>query len=75
MEIKVTLKRFSEMENVEFSYLITNHKVKEGEIISILLDENTLLKKKVMGLLNDEGLKEGYRLIFLQRLKKGMVIL
>ena len=26
-------------------------------------------------LVNDEGLKEGYRLIFLQRLKKGMVIL
>ena len=75
MEIKVTLKRFSEMENEEFSYLITNHKVKEGEIISILLDENTLLKKKVMAILNDEGLKEGYRLIFLQRLKKGMVIL
>ena len=75
MEIQVTLKRFSEMENEEFSYLITNQKVKEGEIISILLDEKTLLKKKVMGILSDNGLKDGYRLIFLSRLKKGMVII
>ena len=75
MEIKVPLKRFSEMENEEFSYIITNQKVKEQEIISIVLDDKTLLKKKVLAILNDEGLKDGYRLVFLTRLKKGMVIL
>ena len=75
MEIKVSPKRFNEIENEEFSYIITNQKVKEQEIISIVLDDKTLLKKKVMGIINDEGLKEGYRLLLIQRLKKGMVIL
>lgn len=75
MEIKVSPKRFNEIENEDFSYIITNVKVNDGEIISIVLDEKTLLKKKVMGIINDEGLKDGYRLLLIQRLKKGMVIL
>jgi hypothetical protein len=75
-EITLKPKRFNQIEQEESSFLITNNsEVKDGEVISLVLEgTTTLLKRKVMGVLSDDGLKEGYKLILVHRLKRFVAL-
>ena len=74
-EIKVGSVRFSLIENEPSSYLITNQKISQGEVISIALEgSTTLLKRKVMAVIKDDGLKDGYNLLLVERLKRFVAL-
>jgi hypothetical protein len=74
-EIKVGSVRFSLIENEPSSYLITNQKISQGEVISIVLEgSTTLLKRKVMAVIKDDGLKDGYNLLLVERLKRFVAL-
>jgi hypothetical protein len=74
-EIKVGSVRFSLIENEPSSYLITNQKISQGEVISIVLEgSTTLLKRKVMAVITDDGLKDGYKLLLVERLKRFVAL-
>ena len=74
-EIKVGSVRFSIFENEPSSYLITNQKISQGEVISIVLEgSTTLLKRKVMAVIKDDGLKDGYNLLLVERLKRFVAL-
>ena len=74
-EIKVGSVRFSLIENEPSSYLITNQKISQGEVISIVLEgSTTLLKRKVMAVIKDDGLKDGYILLLVERLKRFVAL-
>ena len=74
-EIKVGSVRFTLIENEQSSYLITNQKISQGEVISIVLEgSTTLLKRKVMAVIKDDGLKDGYNLLLVERLKRFVAL-
>jgi hypothetical protein len=74
-EIKLNSVRFSIIENEPSSYLITNEKMSQGEVISIVLEgSTTLLKRKVMAVIKDDGLKDGYSLLLVERLKRFVAL-
>jgi len=74
-EIKLNSVRFSIIENEPSSYLITNEKMSQGEVISIVLEgSTTLLKRKVMAVIKDDGLKDGYILLLVERLKRFVAL-
>lgn len=74
-EIKVNSVRFALIENEQSSYLITNQKTSQGEVISIVLEgSTTLLKRRVMTVLTDDGLKDGYMLLLVERLKRFVAL-
>jgi hypothetical protein len=74
-EIKVNSVRFTLIENEQSSYLITNQKTSQGEVISIVLEgSTTLLKRRVMTVLTDDGLKDGYMLLLVERLKRFVAL-
>jgi len=74
-EIKLNSVRFSIIENEPSSYLITNEKISQGEVISIVLEgSTTLLKRKVMAVIKDDGLKDGYSLLLVERLKRFVAL-
>jgi hypothetical protein len=74
-EIKLNSVRFSIIENEPSSYLITNEKMSQGEVISIVLEgSTTLLKRKVMAVIKDDGLKDGYNLLLVERLKRFVAL-
>jgi hypothetical protein len=74
-EIKVNSVRFTLIENEQSSYLITNQKTSQGEVISIVLEgSTTLLKRRVMTVLTDDGLKDGYKLLLVERLKRFVAL-
>ena len=74
-EIKLNSVRFSIIENEPSSYLITNEKMSQGEVISIVLEgSTTLLKRKVMAVIKDDGLKDGFSLLLVERLKRFVAL-
>jgi hypothetical protein len=74
-EINVNSVRFTLIENEQSSYLITNQKISQGEVISIVLEgSTTLLKRKVMAVIKDDGLKDGYNLLLVERLKRFVAL-
>jgi hypothetical protein len=74
-EINVNSVRFTLIENEQSSYLITNQKISQGEVISIVLEgSTTLLKRKVMAVIKDDGLKDGYKLLLVERLKRFVAL-
>ena len=74
-EIKVNSVRFTLIENEQSSYLITNQTTSQGEVISIVLEgSTTLLKRRVMTVLTDDGLKDGYMLLLVERLKRFVAL-
>jgi hypothetical protein len=74
-EIKLNSVRFSIIENEPSSYLITNEKMSQGEVISIVLEgSTTLLKRKVMAVIKDDVLKDGFSLLLVERLKRFVAL-
>jgi hypothetical protein len=75
-EITLKPKRFNQIEQEQSSFLITNNReIKDGEVISLVLEgTTTLLKRKVMAVLSDEGLKDGYKLLLVERLKRFVAL-
>jgi hypothetical protein len=74
-EINLNSVRFTLIENEQSSYLITNQKISQGEVISIVLEgSTTLLKRKVMAVIKDDGLKDGYSLLLVERLKRFVAL-
>jgi hypothetical protein len=74
-EINLNSVRFTLIENEQSSYLITNQKISQGEVISIVLEgSTTLLKRKVMAVIKDDGLKDGYNLLLVERLKRFVAL-
>ena len=74
-EIRITKSVFNQMELETISFLIADAKVKEGEIISLIIEDSTTeLKKKVLSVKSHKGLSKGYKLIILERLKRNNII-